>query len=162
MNASRPDTQQNYLTALSAYREIGEISSQERWFSWNSVWGCASRSDRVANRSAFGSAMFVRVLRRARNSASTLEDLCRIKLDLLPRARQWLDGIEIRDRLVARMLYRAIPNRCPFERDIRLFGCQIARVPPLCKLNPLYEQLVGLRFRAFSYLAEQGLIDIHS
>jgi hypothetical protein len=24
----------------------------------------------------------------------------------------------------------------------------------LCKLNPLYEQLVGLRFRALSYLAD--------
>ncbi len=28
-------------------------------------------------------------------------------------------------------------------------------IPPLCKLNPLYEQVVGLRFRALCYLADE-------
>jgi hypothetical protein len=47
-----------------------------------------------------------------------------------------------------------IPAQCPFERDINLFGRKIAHIPPLCKLNPLYEQFVGLRFRSLSYLAD--------
>jgi hypothetical protein len=47
-----------------------------------------------------------------------------------------------------------IPAQCPFERDVKLFGHKIVHIPPLCKLNPIYEQLVGLRFRALSYLAD--------
>lgn len=29
-------------------------------------------------------------------------------------------------------------------------------IPPMCKLNPLYDQVAGLRFRALSFLAERG------
>ncbi len=49
-----------------------------------------------------------------------------------------------------------IPAQCPFERDVVLFGRKIVHIPPMCKLNPLYEQLVNLRFRALTYLAERG------
>jgi hypothetical protein len=47
-----------------------------------------------------------------------------------------------------------IPTQCPFERDISLFGRTILSIPPLCKLNPLYEEVIGLRFRALCYLAD--------
>ncbi|HAE06642.1 MAG TPA: nitrogenase [Richelia sp.] len=67
--------------------------------------------------------------------------------------RDWLDRLSIGDPRVARFLCKLIPSYCPFERDITLFGKKIVHIPPLCKLNPLYEQLVGLRFRALSYLA---------
>jgi len=73
---------------------------------------------------------------------------------LLQPVRHWLDGLEIHDPRVARFLGKMIPSQCPFERDIELFGHKIVHIPPLCKLNPLYEQLVGLRFRALSYLAD--------
>ncbi|HEY9694871.1 MAG TPA: Mo-dependent nitrogenase C-terminal domain-containing protein [Oculatellaceae cyanobacterium] len=73
---------------------------------------------------------------------------------LLQPVRHWLDGLEIHDPRVARFLGKLIPSQCPFERDIELFGHKIVHIPPLCKLNPLYEQLVGLRFRALSYLAD--------
>ncbi len=72
---------------------------------------------------------------------------------LLKQIKQKLDTIEIHNPKVARLLCRIIPLSCPFERDIRLFGHLITRIPPLCKLNPLYEQLVGLRFRALCYLS---------
>lgn len=68
--------------------------------------------------------------------------------------REWLDGLDIEDPRVAHFLCKMIPSQCPFERDITLFGRKIVHIPPLCKLNPLYEQLVGLRFRALSYLAD--------
>lgn len=68
--------------------------------------------------------------------------------------RQWLDAIEICDRNLARFLCKVIPVQCPFERDIQLFGRKVAHIPPLCKLNPFYEQLVGLRFRAMCYLVD--------
>lgn len=76
------------------------------------------------------------------------------QLDALHPLRDWLDGLDIQDPRVARFLCKMIPSQCPFERDIKLFGRKVVHIPPLCKLNPLYEQLVGLRFRALSYLAD--------
>lgn len=73
---------------------------------------------------------------------------------ILNPLRQWLDNLEINDPRLARRLYRLIPGQCPFERDIVVWGRQIAHIPPLCKLNPLYEQLVGLRFRCLCYLVD--------
>lgn len=81
---------------------------------------------------------------------------------LLHPVRDWLDKMEVKDPKIARLLCRLIPSQCPFERDINLLGRTIAHVPPLCKLNPLYDQLVGLRFRALSYLADQCGEDISS
>jgi tellurite resistance protein len=68
--------------------------------------------------------------------------------------RDWLDKLEIHDPRVARFLCKMIPSQCPFERDVTLFKRKVVHIPPLCKLNPLYEQMVGLRFRALSYLAD--------
>jgi hypothetical protein len=82
--------------------------------------------------------------------------------DLLQPVRQWLDAIEVNDRQLARFLSKAIPAQCPFERDIKLFGHLVAHIPPLCKLNPLYDQFVGLRFRALCYLVDQCGEDIQS
>jgi tellurite resistance protein len=80
--------------------------------------------------------------------------------DVLQPVRIWLDGMEIRDPRVARFICKMIPAQCPFERDVKLFGRKIVHIPPLCKINPLYEQLVGLRFRALSYLADERGEDI--
>ncbi|HEY9622156.1 MAG TPA: Mo-dependent nitrogenase C-terminal domain-containing protein [Crinalium sp.] len=75
-------------------------------------------------------------------------------LAVLTPVQEWLDHLEVHDPKLARFLCKMIPPQCPFERDVNLFGRKIAHIPPLCKLNPLYEQLVGLRFRALSYLAD--------
>ncbi len=75
---------------------------------------------------------------------------------LLQPLRQWLDSIEIDDPKVAQLLCKAIPGDCPFARDIVLFGRKIGHIPPLCKLNPFYEQFVGLRFRALCFLADSS------
>jgi len=81
--------------------------------------------------------------------------LIQLECDALRPVRNWLDGLEVDDPRVARFLCRMIPAQCPFERDVKLFGQKIVHIPPLCKINPLYEQLVGLRFRALSYLADE-------
>ncbi len=86
----------------------------------------------------------------------------KIQRDLLRPVRHWLDHIEIHDPRVARFLCKMIPPQCPFERDIQLFGHKIVHIPPMCKLNPLYDQLVSLRFRALSYLADECGEDISS
>jgi hypothetical protein len=76
------------------------------------------------------------------------------RFSLLESVRQWLDGIEIKNFEQANWLCRLIPASCPFARTIKIFGRTLVTIPPLCKLNPVYEQLMMLRFRALSYLAE--------
>lgn len=80
--------------------------------------------------------------------------------DLLHPLKDWLDGLEIHDPRIARFICKMVPPQCPFERDITLFGHKIVHIPPMCKINPIYEQLVGLRFRALSYLADECKEDI--
>ena len=74
--------------------------------------------------------------------------------------RQWLESLEIRNAHVARSLCKIIPASCPFEREIKLLDRTIVRIPPLCKLNPFYEQIVSLRFKSLTYLADQCGEDI--
>lgn len=75
--------------------------------------------------------------------------------DLFKPMRQWLDRQEIRDRQLAHTLCKVIPTQCPFERNIHLFGHLLLHIPPMCKLNPLYDEVVSLRFRALCYLADE-------
>jgi tellurite resistance protein len=76
-------------------------------------------------------------------------------VDVLYPVKDWLEGMEVKDPRLAKFVCNVIPPQCPFERDINLFGRKIAHIPPLCKLNPLYEQFTLLRFRALSYLADE-------
>jgi tellurite resistance protein len=92
--------------------------------------------------------------------ASSLEKPSHSGVDVLAPVRHWMDGWDIHDPRLARFLCKMIPPQCPFERDIKLFGHKIVHIPPMCKLNPLYEQLVGLRFRSLSYLADDCGEDI--
>lgn len=79
---------------------------------------------------------------------------------LLKPLRTTLDQLPIRDRRWAHWLCRLIPAQCPFERRISIGGHHLADIPPLCKLNPLYDEVVALRFRALTYLAEDCQEDI--
>ncbi len=74
--------------------------------------------------------------------------------------RQWIAAIEINSPQRAHLICRLIPSQCPFARDIQLWGRTILHIPPLCKLNPLYEQMVELRWRSLCYLAESSKEDI--
>ncbi|PSR14355.1 nitrogenase [filamentous cyanobacterium CCP3] len=76
------------------------------------------------------------------------------KIDPLKPAREWLDQLDVQDPRLARFVCKLIPSQCPFERDVVLFKKKLMHIPPMCKINPLYDQLVGLRFRALSYLAD--------
>ncbi|MGL4882789.1 MAG: Mo-dependent nitrogenase C-terminal domain-containing protein [Waterburya sp.] len=90
----------------------------------------------------------------AHQKQSSVKPIKNRKPDLLAPLRQWLNNIEIKDSVFAHRLCQLIPNQCPFEREIRLFGRMIAKIPPMCKLNPLYNEVVALRFRAICYLAD--------
>lgn len=74
---------------------------------------------------------------------------------LLQPLRYWLDNLEIHNPNLAHSICKIIPVQCPFERDLSLFGRKFVHIPPLCQLNPLYDHLVALRFRALCYLADE-------
>ena len=82
------------------------------------------------------------------------------KINLLGLARNQLETIEINRPEVAKLICTLIPARCPFEREIKWCDRTLIRIPPLCKLNPFYEQLVSLRFKSLLLLEKQGHEDI--
>lgn len=79
----------------------------------------------------------------------------RKRFDLLQPLRLILENMDVRDPELAHSLCEMIPAQCPFERDVKLFGRTLFHIPPLCKLNPLYEEVSNLRFRALCYLADE-------
>lgn len=62
--------------------------------------------------------------------------------------RKWLDSVEIENPQVAQIICRLIPANCPFARTVKFGNRVLFTIPPLCKLNPFYDQFVGLRFRS--------------
>jgi len=85
-----------------------------------------------------------------------------IQIDVLKPIRQWFDQLDVKSPEFAHLIAKLIPAQCPFERDVKVLGHTIAHIPPLCKLNPLYEQFVYLRFRALCYLADECGEDIQA
>ena len=73
---------------------------------------------------------------------------------LLKPIRNWIDNLEVTDRDRAHLVCKLIPADCPFERDVIVMGRKVAHIPPMCKINPLYDQFVGLRFRSLCYLVD--------
>jgi hypothetical protein len=82
------------------------------------------------------------------------------KFDMLKPLREWLDNLKIANPRLAHKLCQLIPSQCPFERDVNLFGRTLLHIPPMCKLNPLYDEVVMLRFKAMCYLADECGEDI--
>lgn len=80
----------------------------------------------------------------------------KVKIDLLLPLRKWLNNLEINNYSVANRICKLIPSQCPFARTIKVWGKTLLTIPPLCKINPVYDELMSLRFRALSYLAESG------
>ncbi len=82
--------------------------------------------------------------------------------DPLYPLRQWLNDLEIDRPRLARLIIRVIPAQCPFARDIQVGRYVLIHIPPLCKLNPVYEELMMLRFRCLCFLADHCGEDIRS
>ena len=92
--------------------------------------------------------------------AMTSSLLSNKSLDILNPIRRRIECIRVDNQQTAHRIVSLIPGDCPFERDLKLFGRIIAHIPPMCKLNPLYEQLMMLRFRALCYLVDECGEDI--
>jgi hypothetical protein len=85
-------------------------------------------------------------INQAHQKQSSIKSIKNRKLNLLAPLRQWLNNIEVKDSAFAHRVCQLIPSQCPFEREIKLFGRTIA--------NPLYNEVIALRFRAICYLAD--------
>jgi hypothetical protein len=72
---------------------------------------------------------------------------------ILTPIRHWINCLEIHDPRIAHLICKLIPCTCPFERRFTLFGHPF-HTPPLCELNPFYNEFVSLRFRALGYLSD--------
>ncbi|MBD2003831.1 MULTISPECIES: Mo-dependent nitrogenase C-terminal domain-containing protein [Cyanophyceae] len=94
------------------------------------------------------------------NKAPKAKATAKKPFEPLKPLRQWMDNLQVRDAKLAHRLCKMIPAQCPFERDIKLFSKVLFHIPPMCKLNPLYDEVVGLRFRALCYLADECGEDI--
>ena len=94
------------------------------------------------------------------NTTPKQQSKTKTTFDPLQPARQWLNNLKVNTPELAHWLCKAIPAQCPFERDVKLFGRTLFHIPPMCKLNPLYEEVVALRFRALCYLADECGEDI--
>ncbi len=84
----------------------------------------------------------------------------RFSFQPLKPLKNWLENLDVDNVKFARTLCQIIPAQCPFERDVTVFGKVLFHIPPLCKLNPFYEQLVLLRFKSLCYLADECGEDI--
>jgi hypothetical protein len=72
---------------------------------------------------------------------------------ILDPIRRWIDGIEVSTPRLAHLLCKLIPCTCPFEHKFTVLGYGF-HTPPLCEINPFYNEFVFLRFRALSYLSD--------
>ena len=79
---------------------------------------------------------------------------------LLKPGRNLINGIDINNPKFAKKISQLIPAQCPFAKDIKFFGRTVLQIPPLCKLNPFYYEIISLRFRALTFLADVCLKDI--
>ncbi|MBF2057715.1 MAG: Mo-dependent nitrogenase C-terminal domain-containing protein [Cyanobacterium sp. T60_A2020_053] len=70
--------------------------------------------------------------------------------------KEKLNNWEIREKQIAKRIVNLIPSQCPFARDIYIFNQHLLTIPPLCKINPFYEDLMMLRFRALCFLSDIG------
>ena len=79
----------------------------------------------------------------------------KVDFDIFQALRQRLNRVQVSSPKLAHRLCQLIPAQCPFERDITVFGRTLFHIPPMCKLNPLYDEVVALRFRALCFLADE-------
>ncbi len=75
----------------------------------------------------------------------------KFSFDLFYPLRLWVNSIEVTNENFAHFCCNLIPCTCPFERDVTILG-RTFHIPALCKLNPLYNEVVSLRLRALAYL----------
>lgn len=55
-------------------------------------------------------------------------------------------------RNIVHYLAIKLPDSCPFNITINIGKLHLFTIPPLCKLNPLYEEVIEEKLRIKGYL----------
>ena len=66
--------------------------------------------------------------------------------------KHWLNGLDLGDERISSFIAHLIPFPYPFGRNINLFARKLVQIPPMSKINALFDQLVSLRFRCLGHL----------
>ena len=56
----------------------------------------------------------------------------------------------MRNKLIT-FLAKVLPDSCPFAIRIVIFGVYLFTIPPACKLNPLYEEIMTKKLELLGY-----------
>ena len=59
---------------------------------------------------------------------------------------------KIWNKELANKWVNAVPDKCPFERQIWIDDTLLLYIPPLCPLNPLSKQLYEIKLEAKTFL----------
>lgn len=141
---------------------VDEHSAQERHHrylsSYLQIGATITSNIMVSNLSKLAQMLVTRLMSQSTINSSNSSHSP--KFDLFKPLRSWLDNLKISNPQLAHKLCQLIPSQCPFERDLNLFGRTLLHIPPMCKLNPLYDEVVMLRFKAMCYLADECGEDI--
>lgn len=65
--------------------------------------------------------------------------------------RNYLNSLDVSNKAIAQVICFLIPSACPFARTLQILNRKIV-IPPLCKLNPVYDELMKLRFKALGVI----------
>ncbi len=55
-------------------------------------------------------------------------------------------------KALVNFLATVMPDYCPFNREVKIFGRPLFTIPMLCKLNPLFDEIVEEKLRRKGYL----------
>ena len=81
--------------------------------------------------------------------------------DPLKPLRNWLENLNISNPQASAQAVSTDPIPMSLSSAISIYlGARSYIFPPMCKLNPLYEEVVMLRFKAMCYLADECGEDI--
>ena len=62
---------------------------------------------------------------------------------LLQPGRNFINGIDINNPKFAQKLCQLIPAQCLNARDIKFLGRTVLQIPPMCKLNHFYYEIIS-------------------
>ncbi len=71
-------------------------------------------------------------------------------------ANEKLATIRFKRMISAQLTCILVPFQCPFDRTFDLVFCKIS-IPPLCKINPLYDGVIALKVSALKFLEERNI-----
>jgi len=77
----------------------------------------------------------------------------------LPKISLPFIGPKVWNKKLAYKWINAVPDKCPFERQLWVGETLVLYVPPLCPLNPFSKQLYEIKLEAKTYIYDLEKLD---